>query len=162
MRTNAGYDRRWEARKLWGGLVGRCRNASIGAMSHGPSNSERHEKARSSVGGSRLTRVWRATACGVKRPSAEVVTLLGQDDVVQRCDRLGPRKKLGACIWIPGSSRSLGPDGAKRIRVARPGMTGANQLHAAGWNIAGARCTQVRPLSSKRPEHRTQYEDGDE
>jgi putative membrane protein len=37
-RTNASYDRWWEARKLWGGLVDRCRNLSINAMAYGPND----------------------------------------------------------------------------------------------------------------------------
>jgi putative membrane protein len=36
MRTNAGYDRWWEARKLWGGIVNQSRNLALGALAHGP------------------------------------------------------------------------------------------------------------------------------
>ena len=35
-RTNAGYDRWWEARKLWGGIVNQSRNLAINALSYGP------------------------------------------------------------------------------------------------------------------------------
>lgn len=35
-RTNAGYDRWWEARKLWGGFVDRTRNLVISALCYGP------------------------------------------------------------------------------------------------------------------------------
>src|SRR5262249_40670971 len=35
-RTNAGYDRWWEGRKLWGGIVNQSRNLVIGALSYGP------------------------------------------------------------------------------------------------------------------------------
>lgn len=31
-RTNAGYDRWWEARKLWGGIVNQCRNLSYSLL----------------------------------------------------------------------------------------------------------------------------------
>lgn len=31
LRTKAGYDRWWEARKLWGGIVNQCRNLAISA-----------------------------------------------------------------------------------------------------------------------------------
>lgn len=37
LRTNAGYDRWWEARKLWGGIVNQSRNLVIDALSYGPS-----------------------------------------------------------------------------------------------------------------------------
>ncbi|SJM91291.1 conserved hypothetical protein [Crenothrix polyspora] len=35
-RTNAGYERWWEARKLWGGINNQCRNIVIGALNYGP------------------------------------------------------------------------------------------------------------------------------
>jgi ion channel-forming bestrophin family protein len=36
LRTNAGYDRWWEARKLWGGIVNQTRNLAITALAYGP------------------------------------------------------------------------------------------------------------------------------
>jgi putative membrane protein len=36
MRTNAGYDRWWEARKLWGGIVNQSRNLALIGLAHGP------------------------------------------------------------------------------------------------------------------------------
>jgi len=36
LRTNAGYDRWWEGRKLWGDLVNRSRNLAISALAYGP------------------------------------------------------------------------------------------------------------------------------
>jgi putative membrane protein len=36
LRTNAGYDRWWEARKLWGGIVNQSRNLAVNALSYGP------------------------------------------------------------------------------------------------------------------------------
>lgn len=36
LRTNAGYERWWEARKLWGGIVNQCRNLAINACAYGP------------------------------------------------------------------------------------------------------------------------------
>ncbi|MFO0907280.1 MAG: bestrophin family ion channel [Isosphaeraceae bacterium] len=40
LRTNAGYDRWWEARKLWGGIVNQCRGLVSSAMSYGPDDPE--------------------------------------------------------------------------------------------------------------------------
>jgi putative membrane protein len=40
LRTNAGYDRWWEARKLWGGIVNETRNLVIAASAYGPHDSE--------------------------------------------------------------------------------------------------------------------------
>ena len=36
IRLNAGYDRWWEARTLWGGIVNQSRNLVISAMAYGP------------------------------------------------------------------------------------------------------------------------------
>lgn len=36
LRTNAGYDRWWEARKLWGGIVNQTRNLAVTALAYGP------------------------------------------------------------------------------------------------------------------------------
>lgn len=40
LRTNAGYDRWWEARKLWGGIVNQCRNLGAGAIAYGPADTK--------------------------------------------------------------------------------------------------------------------------
>jgi ion channel-forming bestrophin family protein len=39
-RTNAGYERWWEARKLWGGIVNQSRNLVIQGLAHGPADQE--------------------------------------------------------------------------------------------------------------------------
>ena len=38
LRTNAGYDRWWEARKLWGGIVNQTRNLAIDALAYAPND----------------------------------------------------------------------------------------------------------------------------
>lgn len=38
LRTNAGHDRWWEARKLWGGIVNQSRNVVISGLSYGPTD----------------------------------------------------------------------------------------------------------------------------
>jgi putative membrane protein len=38
VRTNAGYDRWWEARKLWGGIVNQSRNLALLGLAHGPAD----------------------------------------------------------------------------------------------------------------------------
>jgi putative membrane protein len=38
LRTNSGYERWWEARKLWGGIVNQCRNLAISANAYGPAD----------------------------------------------------------------------------------------------------------------------------
>ncbi len=43
LRLNAGYDRWWEARKLWGGIVNQSRNLAIAGLAYGPSNQKWRE-----------------------------------------------------------------------------------------------------------------------
>lgn len=43
LRTNAGYERWWEARKFWGGIVNQTRNLVIAALSYGPSDARWRE-----------------------------------------------------------------------------------------------------------------------
>jgi putative membrane protein len=76
LRTNAGNDRWWEARKLWGGIVNQSRNLAISGMAYGPSDRAwREEFVR-----------WSATFAHVARSSLrfqgigqEVTNLLGRE-----------------------------------------------------------------------------------
>ena len=77
LRTNAGHDRWWEARKLWGSIVNQSRNLVIGAMAYGPNDLEWREK---------IVR-WAAVFPHVARlslrgelPSTEVANLVGSDN----------------------------------------------------------------------------------
>ena len=80
LRTNAGYDRWWEARKLWGGIVNQSRNLVISAMSYGPANSEWREKV---VGWAAVfPHVARLSLRG-ERPSTEVANLVGPENAGQ-------------------------------------------------------------------------------
>ncbi len=80
MRTNAGYDRWWEARKLWGGIVNQSRNLVISSMSYGPTNSEWREKfvRWAAV----FPHVARLSLRG-ERPSSEVANLVGAENADQ-------------------------------------------------------------------------------
>jgi putative membrane protein len=73
-RTNAGYDRWWEGRKLWGGIVNQSRNLAIDALAYGPADAPWREQ----------TVRWAASFAHVaksslrgEQPSAAVVELLG-------------------------------------------------------------------------------------
>lgn len=88
LRTNGGYDRWWEARKLWGGIVNQSRNVVISALSYGPTDAE-----------------WRAAfvrwvavfphvaRCNLRGelPSQEVVALIGHDH----------SKQIAASVHMP-------------------------------------------------------------
>jgi putative membrane protein len=80
LRTNAGYDRWWEARKIWGGIVNQSRNLAISAMAYGPTNSEWQGK---------IVR-WTAIFPHVARlslrgeqPSSEITNLVGPEHADQ-------------------------------------------------------------------------------
>ncbi len=77
LRTNAGYDRWWEARKAWGGIVNQSRNLALDGLAYGPSDPDWRE---------RFVR-WTAAFCHVARASLrgerdvpELVPLLGRED----------------------------------------------------------------------------------
>ena len=80
LRTNAGYDRWWEARRLWGGIVNQSRNLAISALAYGPASQPWGERF---VG-------WSAAFAHVARSSlrgepisSHVAALIGQEHVGQ-------------------------------------------------------------------------------
>lgn len=77
LRTNAGYDRWWEARKLWGGIVNQSRNIVISGLAYGPTDLAWREKFV----------LWAAafphiTRCSLRGepPGPEVASLVGPED----------------------------------------------------------------------------------
>jgi putative membrane protein len=80
MRTSAGYDRWWEARKIWGGIVNQSRNLAVSAIAYGPTNSEwRGETVRWTAA---FPHVARHSLRG-ERPSSEIANLVGQEHADQ-------------------------------------------------------------------------------
>jgi putative membrane protein len=80
LRTNAGYDRWWEARKLWGGIVNQSRNLAISALTYGPQDQAWQQNFV------RLAAVFPHIAkCSLRSepPSAEVTALIGQSEANQ-------------------------------------------------------------------------------
>ena len=81
LRTNAGYDRWWEARKLWGGIVNQSRNMVVTALAYGPMESAWRVKfVRWSAA---FPHVIRRSLRG-QRVMPEIDRLLGQ----QECERI--------------------------------------------------------------------------
>ena len=79
-RTNAGYDRWWEARKLWGGFVDRSRNFAIDVVAYGPDNANwRDEILRWAA---IYPHVARHTLRG-EQPSTHVVNLIGEENAAR-------------------------------------------------------------------------------
>jgi putative membrane protein len=79
-RTNAGYERWWEARKLWGGIVNQSRNLAISALSYGPDDPAWKDKIVRWTAA--FSHIARASLRGDPVPQ-EVVDLLGTGDAEQ-------------------------------------------------------------------------------
>ncbi|HWE38296.1 MAG TPA: bestrophin family ion channel [Isosphaeraceae bacterium] len=77
LRVNTGYDRWWEARKLWGGIINQSRNLAIAAIAFGPGDPRwRDGMARAVAAFAHATR-----ASLRDEPMApEAIELLGADD----------------------------------------------------------------------------------
>lgn len=75
LRTNAGYDRWWEARNLWGGIVNQSRNLVISALSYGPADPDWRDNLVRWV--SVFPHIARCSLRGQK-PNPEVIDLVGQ------------------------------------------------------------------------------------
>lgn len=80
LRTNAGYDRWWEARKIWGGIVNQSRNLAISAMAYGPNDLEWREKIVRWV--AVFPHVARLSLRG-ELPSSEITNLVGPENADQ-------------------------------------------------------------------------------
>ena len=80
LRTNAGYDRWWEARKMWGGIVNQSRNLTISALSYGPADPRWRESFVHWA--AVFPHVARCNLRG-QQPSPEVAALVGQEAAAQ-------------------------------------------------------------------------------
>ncbi len=77
LRTNAGYERWWEGRKLWGDLVNRSRNLAISALSYGPDDPAWRERiVRRTVA---FAHAARQSLRGEREPEA-LARLVGPDE----------------------------------------------------------------------------------
>jgi putative membrane protein len=80
LRTNAGYERWWESRKLWGGIVNQCRHLGVVVLCYGPDDSAWRERAV------RLIAAFAHTArrsLRDERELPEIEALLGTEEAVQ-------------------------------------------------------------------------------
>lgn len=78
IRLNAGYDRWWEARSVWGGIVNQCRNLVISALAFGPPDHQWRESLTHWVAA--FPHVAR-DSLRAKQPCAELVRLIGPDQL---------------------------------------------------------------------------------
>lgn len=76
-RTNAGYDRWWEARKLWGGIVNQSRNLALAGLTYGPADEGwRQSFARWAAAFSHASR----RSLRSEREGTELLALLGEEE----------------------------------------------------------------------------------
>jgi ion channel-forming bestrophin family protein len=77
LRTNAGYERWWEARRLWGDIVNKSRDLAVGALAYGPEDPawRREFVARSAA----FSHAARQSLRG-ERVAEELARLIGPDD----------------------------------------------------------------------------------
>jgi putative membrane protein len=77
LRTSAGYERWWESRKLWGGIVNQSRNLAIAALSYGPDDPEWRERTVRLAAA--FAHAARRSLRGERTPT-ELIDLLGPDE----------------------------------------------------------------------------------
>jgi putative membrane protein len=80
LRTNAGYDRWWEARKLWGAIVNQSRNTAISGIAYGPQDASWREEFVKWV--ATFSHIARCSLRG-EPPSRQVVSLLGAEEAAR-------------------------------------------------------------------------------
>ena len=108
LRTNAGYERWWEGRKLWGGMVNQSRILATAALTYGPDNPAwRDEVAR-----------WTAAFAHASR-----LALRGERDTSGLLALLGPESaaEIASAHHLP-TAISLHIAGLLRVAYDRYGM----------------------------------------
>jgi putative membrane protein len=106
LRVNAGYDRWWEARKLWGGIVNQSRNLVLTALAHGPA--DRRWRERVVRWAAAFGHAARGQLRG-ERDLPELVALLGKE----QADRVSAAEHMPSFVaqelaGLLGEGRSLG------------------------------------------------------
>lgn len=89
LRTNAGYERWWEGRKLWGGIVNQCRHLGVVVLSYGPEDAAWRDRGVRLVAA--FAHVTRRSLRG-EREVPEVAALLGTEEA----------ERIAAAPHMPG------------------------------------------------------------
>jgi ion channel-forming bestrophin family protein len=115
-RTNAGYDRWWEARKLWGGIVNQSRNLAISGVSYGPNDVA--WRNRFIAWTAAFPHIARNSLRGDRVPS-EVTTLLSQRDAeeLERCEHMPSYASLKIAMLLREATDRLGMDRFSFLRT---------------------------------------------
>ena len=116
LRTNAGYERWWEGRKLWGGMVNRCRHLAVVALAYGPADPAWRQRVI------RLVAAFpHAARQGLRgeRTLPEVAALLGEEEAA----RIAAARHMPAAVIL-----AIG--GHLRAALDRSGMDRAAFIQA--------------------------------
>jgi putative membrane protein len=109
VRTNAGYERWWEARKLWGGIVNQARNLTLIALAHGPNDGRWREQIVRWIAA--FPYVAKARLRG-ESDISELKTLLGEEQVagVQSAEHMPSYVALRIAALLREGCECLGMD----------------------------------------------------
>jgi len=115
-RTNGGYDRWWEARKLWGGIVNQSRNLTISGLTYGPADP--HWRRRFTAWASAFPYVARDSLRG-DCPSAEMTALLGEQatDELKRSEHMPIVVSLKIAMLLREACEQHGMDRFSFLRI---------------------------------------------
>lgn len=118
LRTNAGYDRWWEGRKLWGGIVNQCRNLAISGMSYGPKEPEWQADFVRWI--AVFPHAARASLRGQK-PAGEILALVGTEaaDQLSRADHMPSAVSVKLASLLREGCKQNGMDGFAFIQLDR-------------------------------------------
>lgn len=133
LRTNAGYERWWEARKLWGGIVNQSRNLAMTALAYGPDDPRWREA---------IVR-WTAAFAHVARAN-----LRGERDIPALVELLG-REEAGRVLaarhmpnYVIQTIAALLKDAIRRNEMDRFGFHQADRERASLIDHIGA-CERI-------------------
>jgi ion channel-forming bestrophin family protein len=118
IRLNAGYDRWWEARSVWGGIVNQCRNLVISALAFGPQDRQWRERLTQWVAA--FPHVARSSLRG-EQPAAELARLIGPDELELLATANHPPSYVAFRIGelLRDANQRLGMDGFSFIQLDR-------------------------------------------
>lgn len=118
LRTNAGYDRWWEGRKLWGGIVNQSRNAAVSATVYGPDDAEWQEKMNRLLAAFPYV----SLCCLRAKPPSEVVARLvgaGEADQIAKANHMPSYVSARIADLLREARDRFGMDGFGFMQIDR-------------------------------------------
>ena len=115
-RTNAGYDRWWEARKLWGGIVNQSRNLTITGLTYGPTDAKWRQRFIAWTAA--FPHVARNSLRGDRVPT-EVTHLLGEREsgLLEECEHMPSLVSMKIAMLLREATDRHGMDRFAFLRV---------------------------------------------